>query len=44
MFLGYWNRDDATRGKFIGDWMTTGDQGMMDEQKDLSNSSVAMMM
>lgn len=32
MFLGYWNRPDATREKFIGDWMTTGDQGVMDEE------------
>ncbi len=32
MFLGYWGNDDATRQKFIGDWMTTGDQGVMDEQ------------
>jgi len=32
MFLGYWNREDATRDKFIGDWMTTGDQGVMDEE------------
>jgi acetyl-CoA synthetase len=31
MFLGYWRRPDATRDKFIGDWMTTGDQGYMDE-------------
>ena len=30
MFLGYWDRPDATREKFIGDWMTTGDQGVMD--------------
>ncbi|GGH31389.1 acetyl-CoA synthetase [Alsobacter metallidurans] len=30
MFLGYWNRPDATRDKFIGDWMTTGDQGETD--------------
>ena len=30
MFLGYWNRDEATRDKFIGDWMTTGDQGVAD--------------
>ena len=30
MFLGYWNRPDATRAKFIGDWMTTGDQGRRD--------------
>lgn len=31
MFIEYWNRADATREKFIGDWMTTGDQGMVDE-------------
>lgn len=31
MFLGYWNRPDATRDKFIGDWMTTGDQGYVDD-------------
>ena len=31
MFLEYWNRPDATTDKFIGDWMTTGDQGVMDE-------------
>ena len=30
MFLGYWNKPDATRDKFIGDWMTTGDQGRRD--------------
>jgi acetyl-CoA synthetase len=30
MFLGYWNRPEATRDKFIGDWMTTGDQGVAD--------------
>ena len=32
MFLGYWNREAATREKFIGKWMTTGDQGVMDEE------------
>ena len=32
MFLGYWNRPEATREKFIGDYMTTGDQGEQDEQ------------
>ena len=32
MFLGYWNRDEASHEKFIGDWMTTGDQGVMDEE------------
>ncbi len=31
MFLGYWGRPDATEEKFIGDWMTTGDQGVVDE-------------
>ena len=31
MFLEYWQRPDATRDKFIGDWMTTGDQGSTEE-------------
>ncbi len=31
MFLEYWGKPQATRDKFIGDWMTTGDQGVMDE-------------
>ena len=31
MFLGYWRRPEATAEKFIGDWMTTGDQGVQDE-------------
>jgi acetyl-CoA synthetase len=31
MFLEYWNKPEATRDKFIGDWMTTGDQGTTDE-------------
>ena len=30
MFLGYWNRLEATEAKFIGDWMVTGDQGAKD--------------
>jgi acetyl-CoA synthetase len=30
MFLSYWGNPDATQAKFIGDWMTTGDQGIMD--------------
>jgi acetyl-CoA synthetase len=30
MFLGYWNNPKATAEKFIGDWMTTGDQGVQD--------------
>src|SRR4029079_14802822 len=32
MFLEYWGNPEATRDKFIGDWMTTGDQGVMDEE------------
>jgi acetyl-CoA synthetase len=31
MFLEYWGRPDATKDKFTGDWMTTGDQGFADE-------------
>jgi acetyl-CoA synthetase len=31
MFLGYWNRPDATAEKFEGDWMITGDLGVADE-------------
>jgi acetyl-CoA synthetase len=30
MFLGYWNQPEATAAKFIGDWMTTGDEGLCD--------------
>ncbi|WP_298817429.1 AMP-binding protein [uncultured Roseibium sp.] len=30
MFLEYWNKPEATRDKFIDDWMITGDQGVMD--------------
>ena len=30
MFLQYWKRPAATRDKFIGNWMTTGDQGRVD--------------
>jgi acetyl-CoA synthetase len=36
MFLQYWGKPEATRDKFIGDWMTTGDQGMMDEEGYIS--------
>jgi acetyl-CoA synthetase len=32
MFLEYWQRPDATRDKFVGDWMLTGDQGVVDEE------------
>jgi len=31
MFLEYWGKPDATRDKFMGEWMTTGDQGMSDD-------------
>jgi acetyl-CoA synthetase len=31
MFLEYWQRPDATRDKFLGDWMVTSDQGIVDE-------------
>ena len=30
MFLEYWRKPDATREKFVGNWMTTGDQGVID--------------
>ncbi len=32
MFLEYWGKRDATKAKFIGDWMTTGDQGVEDDE------------
>ncbi|EFO33465.1 acetyl-coenzyme A synthetase [Roseibium sp. TrichSKD4] len=31
MFLGYWNNEDATAKKFAGDWLLTGDTGVMDK-------------
>ena len=31
MFVEYWNNPEATKAKFVGDWMTTGDQGEVDE-------------
>lgn len=31
MFLEYWNNPEATRAKFIGDWLNTGDTGSQDE-------------
>ncbi|MEQ9198424.1 MAG: AMP-binding protein, partial [Rhodospirillales bacterium] len=31
MFLEYWNRPEATAEKFIGDWLITGDTGVMDD-------------
>ena len=36
MFLEYWGRPEATREKFIGDWMVTGDQGVMDDDGYIS--------
>ena len=32
MFLEYWNNASATQDKFVGDWLVTGDMGVMDEQ------------
>jgi acetyl-CoA synthetase len=32
MFLNYWGKPDATRAKFAGDWLKTGDEGVMDEE------------
>jgi acetyl-CoA synthetase len=32
MFLQYWGRPEATADKFVGDWMTTGDQGVVDDE------------
>jgi acetyl-CoA synthetase len=32
MFLGYWNRPAATKEKFIGDWLITGDIGYADDE------------
>jgi len=31
MFLRYWNDEQGTRDKFIGDWLMTGDLGRKDE-------------
>lgn len=30
MFLEYWQDPEATCAKFVGEWMTTGDQGVVD--------------
>ena len=32
MFLEYWQNPDATRAKFAGDWLLTGDKGVRDEK------------
>ena len=39
MFLGYWQSPEATAQKFIGDWMTTGDQGVEDDDGYVSSSA-----
>ena len=31
IFLGYWNREEATRDKYSGDWLRTGDLAKIDE-------------
>jgi acetyl-CoA synthetase len=33
MFLGYWNNAQATRDKYLGDWLVTGDRGTKDEDE-----------
>jgi acetyl-CoA synthetase len=32
MFLEYWNNPAATAAKFAGDWLVTGDTGVMDDE------------
>ena len=32
MFLNYWNNPEATRNKFVGDWLLTGDRGRIDRE------------
>jgi acetyl-CoA synthetase len=32
MFLGYWNNAEATAAKFEGDWLVTGDSGLVDDE------------
>ena len=32
MFLGYWNNEQATKDKFIGNWLITGDTGSLDDE------------
>jgi acetyl-CoA synthetase len=36
MFLEYWGKPDATRAKYIGDWLLTGDQGIADDEGYIS--------
>lgn len=32
MFLGYWQKLEETKEKFLGDWLTTGDLGQKDDE------------
>jgi len=32
MMLEYWNNEEATREKFVGDWLKTGDMASVDEE------------
>lgn len=32
MMLGYWNDPDATRGKYVGEWLITGDTAVCDDE------------
>jgi len=32
MFLGYWQNPDATREKYVGDWLLTGDLARVDDE------------
>jgi len=32
MFMNYWQDPEATAAKFAGEWLLTGDQGVMDEE------------
>jgi acetyl-CoA synthetase len=36
MFLNYWQNEAATKAKFIGNWLTTGDQGVQDDEGYIS--------
>src|ERR1700754_3863875 len=33
MFIGYWRNDAATRAKFRGEWLVTGDTGIADDEE-----------